>query len=138
MTVPDAAVAAAAEIHKQIMKDFRGSDAAEEAIARAVLEAAAPAIRADERAKVYAELGSDHYVIFTQDRWTVEHSVECRLSGQMPECAYHAAIARIADEPYPEMLGRWRIDGILGSDGFPDLTRAELPGGPQPAQGGTP
>src|SRR6266496_4184243 len=74
------------------------------------LEAAAPAIRADERARVRAELGNDHYVIFTGDRWTVEHSVECKLSGHMHECDYHAAVARIATWHEPDRDGRWRVD----------------------------
>lgn len=88
------------------------------------------AVAAAERERVYAELGSDHHVIFTEDRWTVEHSVECRLSGQMPECAYHAAVAAVADEPRPEMAGRWRIAGIDAA-GLPILTPAG-PIGPTP------
>lgn len=87
----------------------------EDAIATAV---------AAERARLFAELGSDHYVIFTEDRWTVEHSVECRLSGQMPECEYHAAIVLVADDFDPERAGRWCIDGI-DSEGLPSLTRAD-------------
>lgn len=93
------------------------------AVGRRILDAVAPEIRADERQRVYAELGSEHYVIFTEDRFTVEHSVECKLSGHMHECAYHEAIALIADEYDPDRLGRWRITGI--SEGLPDLERAE-------------
>lgn len=84
------------------------------------------AVAAAERARLYAELGSDHYVIFTEDRFTVEHSAECRLSGQMHECDYHAAVARVADGidgPDPDQLGRWRITGIR--EGLPDLERAD-------------
>jgi hypothetical protein len=79
---------------------------------------------AAERERIYAELGNDHHVIFTEDRWTVEHSAECRLSGQMPECAYHAAVALVADLPLPNMAGRWRITGI-DSSGLPILTPAD-------------
>jgi hypothetical protein len=86
--------------------------------------AAVPAIQAAGRERVCAELGNDHYVTFTEDRWTVEHSVECRLSGQMHECAYHAAVALVADLPLPNMTGRWRIAGIDAS-GLPILTSAD-------------
>jgi hypothetical protein len=91
-----------------------------------VLEAAAPLITAAERERLYAELGNDHYVIFTEDRWTMEHTVECRLSGHMHECSYHTAASLIAAEFDPDMAGRWRIDGI-DSEGLPDLVRAEVP-----------
>jgi hypothetical protein len=89
----------------------------------AAWEAAVAAAVDGERKRLYAELGNDHYVIFTEDRFTVEHSVECKLSGHMHECAYHAAVVLITDEYDPDRLGRWRITGI--SDGLPDLERAE-------------
>jgi len=79
------------------------------------------------RERLYAELGNDHYVIFTEDRWTIEHSVECRLSGHMHECSEHEAIALTAREYDPDMAGRWRINGIDG-DGLPSLERAGQPG----------
>ncbi len=79
------------------------------------------------RAAIYAELGNEHYVIFTEDRWTVEHSVECKLSGHMHECAYHDAVRLIADEYDPDRAGRWRITGI-DSEGLPSLERT--PDGP--------
>jgi hypothetical protein len=85
------------------------------------LRAAAPLIAAAERERIYALLGNDHFVIFTEDRWTIEHSVDCRLSGRMHECGYHAAVARITAEFDPEMLGRWRIDG----EDLPSLVRAD-------------
>lgn len=88
------------------------------------LGAAAPLIAAAERERIFDLLGHEHYVIFTGDRWTVEHSVECRLSGHMATCRYHEAAAVIADEPRPELLGRWRIDGI-DNEGLPSLQRAE-------------
>ena len=74
---------------------------------------------AAERARLYAELGNDHFVIFTEDGWTTEHSIECRLSGRMSECAWHEAVKRITAAWTPDMLGRWRITGI--SEGLPDL-----------------
>ena len=79
------------------------------------------------RERIYAELGNDHYVTFTHGRWTIEHSVECRLSGHMSECAYHEAVATAADDFLADWgggtLGRWRITGI--SEGLPDLERAD-------------
>jgi len=84
------------------------------------------AVAAAERDRLYAELGNDHYAIFTEDRWTVEHSVGCRLGGQLPECAYHAAVALIADLHLPNMAGRWRIAWI-DSAGLPILTPAPEP-----------
>ncbi len=80
---------------------------------------------ATERKRIYALLGEDHYVIFTADRWTIEHSVECRLSGHMHECEYHAATDRFAEFD-PDMAGRWRIDGI-DSEGLPELVRVDGP-----------
>ncbi len=94
-------------------------------LACAALEAAAPLIAAAERDRLYAELGNDHYVIYTEDRWTVEHSVECRLSGQMPECAYHEAVAAVSDEFEPAMVGRWLICNI-DTEGVPVLERAAV------------
>jgi hypothetical protein len=67
----------------------------------------------------------EHYVVFTEDRWTVEHSAECRLSGHMHECAWHAAVAHIAEDGYEaDMDGRWKITGI-DSEGLPSFERAE-------------
>jgi hypothetical protein len=91
--------------------------------ARRSLEAAVPAIRQ----QVYDELGHDHYVIFTEDRWTIEHSVECRLSGQMHECAIHRAISEAFwGAPDPDQFGRWRVVSIDGAGGWPQLERAEI------------
>lgn len=90
---------------------------------RNILAGVAPLIVAAERARLYAELGNEHYVIFTRDRFTVEHSVECKLSGHMHECGYHTAVRAIADEYDPGRPGRWRITGI--SEGLPDLERAD-------------
>lgn len=76
-----------------------------------------------ERNRIYAALGSDHHVTFTASGWFVEHSVECRLSGHMPDCRYHAAVALVAEDGYePAMAGRWRITSI-GTAGLPGLER---------------
>jgi len=95
----------------------------EDVQAEVMLRRAEPHIRA----AIYAELGNDHYVIFTEDRWTVEHSVECKLSGHMHECDYHEAVSRIAAEFDPDMEGRWLITAIDGN-GEPALVRDDLIG----------
>lgn len=95
----------------------------ERAIGQHKWEAAALAVALAERERIYAELGSDHYVIFTQDGWTTEHSLECRLSGQMSRCAWHEAVRRVAATFDPRMAGRWRITGI--SEGLPELELAD-------------
>lgn len=92
---------------------------------------------AAERERIYDLLGRDHYVIFTEDRWTVEHSVDCRLSGRMPECEYHAAVVRISGEFDPAMAGRWLITAI-DPNGEPALVRDDLITAPAiPAEGTT-
>ena len=65
----------------------------------------------------------DHFVVFTAEAWTVEHSFACRLSGAMSDCPYTRTIQKIADESDPDMLGRWRILDI-DSEGLPSLERA--------------
>lgn len=72
----------------------------------------------------------DHFVILSEDRWTVEHSMACRLSGTMDECHYHQAVANVMDGvPPPEDWGRWRITDI-DSEGCPSLERVD--GGVKP------
>jgi len=83
------------------------------------------AVAAAERERLYAELGNDHYVIFTEDGWTTEHSIECRLSGHMHECVYHVLMAPFANERGAEMPGRWRSPPSIAT-GEPVLARAEL------------
>jgi hypothetical protein len=90
---------------------------------REAWEIAGEAIAQHARASLYAELGNDHYVHFTEDGWTTEHSVECRLSGHMHECEYHTAVSRVAGEYDPDRVGRWKITS-LDSEGLPSLERA--------------
>lgn len=70
---------------------------------------------------------SSHYVNFTDDSWSVEHSLQCRMDGEMQRgCAYERAVRLVSDDwmqPPPEQLGRWRITEI-DSDGLPALERA--------------
>jgi hypothetical protein len=83
-----------------------------------------------ERVRLYAMLGNDHYVFFTEDGWTTEHSIECRLSGHMHECDYHTMMAPFANEHGAEMPGRWRIVSV-DADSDPVLKSANMPGGQQ-------
>jgi len=76
-----------------------------------------------ERERIIAQLGNEHHVNFGETGWSVEHSVECRLSGQpLHECEYHKAVERIADSMARE--GRWLIT-VIDSEGLPGLKRAE-------------
>jgi hypothetical protein len=124
----DAITAAAVAIHiadcEQDLDECMAEHVHDRA-ARAAVEAVTPHIAAAERERLYAELGNDHWVIFTEDGWTTEHSVECRLSGLMSSCAWHEAVRRIADDFDPDMAGRWLITAIDGN-GEPALVRADL------------
>ena len=120
--IPPEAITAAA----RALTPIGGGVPASRLWATEILEAAAPIIAAAERERIYDLLGHDHFVIFTEDRWTVEHSVECKLSGHMHECDWHTAVECLAaDEPPASLLGRWRITGF-DSEGSPDLVRADL------------
>lgn len=65
----------------------------------------------------------DHFVTFDSSFWTFEHSMECRLGGEMATCPYVAAAKDIASNFIPELSGRWRI---TNHDGVPALERVEL------------
>jgi Family of unknown function (DUF6085) len=122
MTDLEIAAIAAYEAFAQSTADRMGEMPPWQAIppdARADWRAVADAVRM----VLYAKLGNEHWVIFTEDGWTVEHSIECRLSGHMHECGWHNAIKAIATEYDPDMAGRWRITGI-DSEGLPSLERA--------------
>jgi len=62
-----------------------------------------------ERKRLYAEIGNDHWVVFTEDGWSTEHSIQCRLSGHMHECEYHTAVGRMIAEHGPPPPGRVKI-----------------------------
>ena len=126
--IPEAAIRAASARLYGLLADFAPASAlALHAMTADVLTAAAPHMAAAERKRLYAELGNDHWVIFTEDGWTTEHSVECRLSGQMSSCAWHEAVRRIAHGFDPGMAGRWLITAI-DPNGEPALVRADLTG----------
>lgn len=67
----------------------------------------------------------DHFVTFTEDRWFIEHSLPCRIAGNMGTCAYHAAIVEVSDDDTDPDLGRWRITEI-DTEGLPALERADV------------
>jgi hypothetical protein len=102
----------------------RVSHVAEESPALTALNAALDVAEEGIRAEVYVLLGHDHYVIFTDDGWTTEHSIECRLSGHMHECTIHSAIGRWANDD-PPLPGRWRVVSAEGP--VPVLERADRP-----------
>lgn len=126
MTMPEVPPEAVTDAYAEFQKLYPQRTAAWEDLAgwererwQRIIEAAAK--------RIYDHLGHDHYVIFTEDGWTTEHSVECRLSGHMHECAVHSAIAEWAADD-PRLQGRWRI---VSADGpVPVLERAEI-GDPQ-------
>jgi hypothetical protein len=89
-------------------------------VTRGEWEAFVAGIKAEERDRIYAELGNEHFVIFTKDRWTVEHSVECRLSGHMHECEYHSAVQRDPDDARAR-AGYGRFHLTVNPDGWPEL-----------------
>jgi hypothetical protein len=80
-------------------------------------------VQAEERERVYAVLGNDHHVTFTDDGWVIEHSVTCRLAGTMADCENNQAVRLLAEEVGLARTGRWLITGI-NSEGFPRLVRA--------------
>ncbi len=96
---------------------FDDPEAYRRAVDRA-LDVAEQAIRTE----VYDMLGHDHYVIFGPDGWVVEHSVDCRLAGQMADCEYHEAV-RVTIGLGAPVAGRWCITH-LDDDGLPVLERA--------------
>lgn len=67
---------------------------------------------------------TDHFVNFGEDGWSVEHSLQCRMDGQMQrrECPYEHSVIEVG-EPEEDMYGRWRIVDI-DSEGLPSLERA--------------
>lgn len=75
------------------------------------------------REHLYEQVGNEHYVIFTDDGWSTEHSIECRLSGHMHECAHHETIREMVGKYGPYVNGRWKIARITA--GLPVLERAE-------------
>lgn len=75
--------------------------------------------RAELHAQAFVALGAliesrpHHFVTFTPEKWTLEHSMECRLSGEMVgHCRFEAAVQNIAADFEEGLIGRWRLDNI--------------------------
>ena len=63
---------------------------------------------------------SGHFVNFTEYGWSVEHSLQCRMDGEMQRgCAYERSIREIEDTA-DDGYGRYRITDI-DSEGLPSL-----------------
>lgn len=71
---------------------------------------------------------SGHYVTFSEGNWVIEHSLGCRLSGEMEKgCTFQASInALFADYADAgddfDKLGRWEITAI-DEEGLPSLRK---------------
>lgn len=66
----------------------------------------------------------EHYVTFGEDGWVVEHSLNCRMGGDMINCPYHAAIERWAAEfQRPADNGKRYCIVRIDERGFPVLHR---------------
>lgn len=89
----------------------RVDEAEDRANARLIVEMrnALPALL-DEVDALREALGqTDHFIVLTEDGWSIEHLVSCR--PDMTKCAYH----READRHYrarPPVRGRFRILGL--------------------------
>lgn len=73
---------------------------------------------------VEAGFQGDHVVIFTeQNGWTLQHSLGCRVNGQMSHCPELLAICKITGDLRRSVpIGQWRITEI-DSEGLPSLER---------------
>lgn len=66
---------------------------------------------------------ADHYVTFDEDGWFIEHSLTCRMAGEMAKgCRYQKAVNEIADPDDADLWGRWRITDV-DDMGLPSLER---------------
>lgn len=74
-----------------------------------------PGVRADrlereEATALFIELGealgieNAHYVVFDDDGWTIEHSMECRLSGDMTQCVVNDVLRNDTRHGQPEWV----------------------------------
>jgi hypothetical protein len=66
----------------------------------------------------------NHYVNLTEDdRWFIEHSLDCRINGTIGTCKFNRAIMDLPEEL--RIPGRYRILGIV--HGIPTLESVETP-----------
>lgn len=61
-----------------------------------------------------------HYAIFLDDTWYSEHSIQCRMAGEIPTCRFHFAVADLADRMQGQ--GRFRV---IETEGNFHLERAD-------------
>lgn len=62
-------------------------------------------------------LSPHHYVIFDRERWTMEHSLACRMGGTMAACTVHKLVSEWFEGGWPTPSGgRWRITDWTGED----------------------
>jgi Family of unknown function (DUF6085) len=57
----------------------------------------------------------DHLIEFSDAGWTIQHSMACRLGGQLFACPINQAADRLAVANWPDDSGRYRC--TLGDDG---------------------
>jgi hypothetical protein len=52
----------------------------------------------------------DHIIEITEDRWTIQHSMACRVDGRLFDCPVNRAAYRLAIANWPDDMGRYRCD----------------------------
>ena len=66
---------------------------------------------------------SEHFVTFDESGWTIEHSLQCRMTGEMHRgCSHQHAVLAVLEDDH-DNYGRWRITDI-DSEGLPSYERA--------------
>lgn len=62
---------------------------------------------------------ADHFVNFTDDGWSIEHSLECRMSGEMQRgCDVEAEVRRLTNDGDPGERGRFLVVVAEGTMAF--------------------
>jgi hypothetical protein len=52
----------------------------------------------------------DHIIEITEYRWTIQHSMACRVDGRLFDCPVNRAAYRLAIANWPDDMGRYRCD----------------------------
>lgn len=66
------------------------------------------------RAEIEQMSGPDHFIVFSNDGWTVEHPAACRANGPLSECQATAVAAEQFDVD-PGIRGRFLFDPATGN-----------------------
>lgn len=66
-------------------------------------------------------ISDEHYVVFGEEHFTVEHTIRERLEGTMHDCPLHAALSSLAGPPVPP--GRYRATP-RATDGYSESYRS--------------